>query len=197
MTKSTHQPFRRANSLTTSVPLPLHIHTRHGAALPHKPPATPIPGTKPNRQINALAHTTQTIQPRIGPAPPDNNVVPHPNPSYKSPRLPISPNTSSTMLPTPHTNLFGRGRSLRAAITITCQLAFVLFGYDQGVFSGIVGNPSFLSTFSHPSPGLEGIIVAIYNLGCFTGCIFAFIWCEDTGRKWAMWIAMGFVIVSV
>lgn len=29
------------------------------------------------------------------------------------------------------TNWFGRGFRLRMAITIACQLAFVLFGYDQ------------------------------------------------------------------
>jgi MFS family permease len=100
------------------------------------------------------------------------------------------------MLKPPHINLYGRGRPLRIAITICCQLAFVLFGYDQGVFSGIVGNANFLDTFGHPSPGLEGIIVAIYNLGCFAGCGAAFAYCEVTGRKWAMWIAMGFIIVS-
>jgi hypothetical protein len=32
----------------------------------------------------------------------------------------------------PHYNWFGKGFKLRAAITIACQLAFVLFGYDQG-----------------------------------------------------------------
>lgn len=106
-----------------------------------------------------------------------------------------SPATMFTFKP-PQFNFFGRGFKLRAAITIACQLAFVLFGYDQGVFSGIVGNPNFLDTFSHPSPGLEGIIVSIYNLGCFTGCILAFVFCEKTGRRLAMWIAMVFIIVS-
>lgn len=96
----------------------------------------------------------------------------------------------------PHYNWYGRGFKLRAAITIACQLAFVLFGYDQGVFSGIVGNADFLDTFNHPSPGLEGIIVSIYNLGCFTGCILSFIFCERTGRRLAMWIAMIWIIVS-
>ncbi|KAJ4298827.1 hypothetical protein N0V90_004069 [Kalmusia sp. IMI 367209] len=75
-------------------------------------------------------------------------------------------------------------------------MAFVLFGYDQGVFSGIVGNPDFLDTFGHPAPGLEGIIVSIYNLGCFTGCILAFLFCEKTGRRLAMWIAMVWIIVG-
>ncbi|EMR66782.1 putative hexose carrier protein [Eutypa lata UCREL1] len=61
----------------------------------------------------------------------------------------------------PHINIFGRGFKLRAAITIACQMAFILFGYDQGVFSGIVGNENFLDTFGHPSPSLEGIIFVI------------------------------------
>lgn len=104
--------------------------------------------------------------------------------------------STAIMIRTPYLNWYGRGFRLRAAITIACQLAFVLFGYDQGVFSGIVGNADFLDTFDHPSPALEGIIVSIYNLGCFTGCILTFIFAETTGRKLAMWIAMVWIIVS-
>jgi hypothetical protein len=37
------------------------------------------------------------------------------------------PNLGITMKQ-PHLNLFGRGRSLQVAITIGCQLAFILFG---------------------------------------------------------------------
>lgn len=51
--------------------------------------------------------------------------------------------------------------------------------------------------FGHPGPSLEGIIVSIYNLGCFSGCILSFIFCEKTGRRLAMWIAMVFIIVSI
>ena len=61
---------------------------------------------------------------------------------------------------------------------------------------GIVGNPDFLDTFDHPAPALEGIIVSVYNLGCFTGCILAFLFCEKTGRRVAMWIAMVWIIVG-
>ncbi|KAF2205368.1 putative Myo-inositol transporter 1 [Delitschia confertaspora ATCC 74209] len=93
-------------------------------------------------------------------------------------------------------NWYGRGFKLRVAIMIACQMAFVLFGYDQGVFSGIVTNPDFLDTFGHPSTGLEGIIVSIYNLGCFTGCILSFMFCEKTGRRLAMWIAMCWIIIG-
>jgi hypothetical protein len=42
----------------------------------------------------------------------------------------------NTMFKAPHYNWYGRGFKLRAAITIACQMAFVLFGYDQGVFGG-------------------------------------------------------------
>lgn len=38
-------------------------------------------------------------------------------------------------------NIFGRGFKLQVAITVTCQIAFIFFGYDQGVFSGIVRVP--------------------------------------------------------
>src|SRR5690242_7940131 len=100
------------------------------------------------------------------------------------------------MIRTPYLNWYGKGFKLRAMITVACQMAFVLFGYDQGVFSGIVGNADFLNTFDHPSPALEGIIVSIYNLGCFSGCILTFMYAETTGRKLAMWIAMVWIIVG-
>ncbi|KAK6391578.1 hypothetical protein LTR65_004413 [Meristemomyces frigidus] len=93
-------------------------------------------------------------------------------------------------------NLFGRGLRLQIAITIACQLAFILFGYDQGVFSGIVTNEDWLNTFGHPGSGLEGIIVSIYNLGAFSGCILTFFFGEKCGRRLCMWIAMGWIIVG-
>jgi hypothetical protein len=76
------------------------------------------------------------------------------------------------------------------------MISLLITRYDQGVFSGIIGNENFRNQFGNPNTGLEGIIVSIYNLGCFTGCIFAFFFCERTGRRLAMWIAMGFIIVS-
>ncbi|EMC91538.1 hypothetical protein BAUCODRAFT_97668 [Baudoinia panamericana UAMH 10762] len=93
-------------------------------------------------------------------------------------------------------NLFGRGWRLQTAIMVGCQMAFILFGYDQGVFSGLVGNEDWLNTFGHPSSALEGIIVSIYNLGAFSGCILAFIFAEKLGRRLCMWIAMGWIIVG-
>lgn len=70
-------------------------------------------------------------------------------------------------------------------------------GYDQGVFSGIVGNEDFLNVVHHPSAGLLGIIVSIYNLGCFTGTIVAFATGDRLGPRKSMWFAMGWIIVSL
>lgn len=65
---------------------------------------------------------------------------------------------------------FGRGKTLQASLTVCCLMAFVLFGYDQGVFGGILENEDFLSQFGYPSDTKTGIIVSCYNLGCFAGC---------------------------
>lgn len=107
--------------------------------------------------------------------------------------------------------MFKRGLQTRIAIMFACQLAFVLFGYDQGVFSGIVGNQAFretmgckysTSSFSiplihgqDPNDSLTGIIVSTYNLGCFTGCILNFFVGNWLGRRRAMWFAMIWIIV--
>lgn len=65
----------------------------------------------------------------------------------------------------------GRGKTLQFGITVCCLVAFVLFGYDQGVFSGILQNEDWLNQFGHPTDTKTGIIVSCYNLGCLTGCI--------------------------
>ena len=69
---------------------------------------------------------------------------------------------------------FGRGVSLQIAISAVCTVALILFGYDQGVLSGIVGNEDFFTVVRNPDPNLLGIIVSIYDLGCFSGCVLNF-----------------------
>src|SRR4051794_29882830 len=81
---------------------------------------------------------------------------------------------------------FGRGKSLQHAITSACLMAFVLFGYDQGVFGGILQNTDWLNQFHHPSDSKTGIIVSCYNLGCLTGCVLNFFFGERLGRRRAM-----------
>ena len=91
---------------------------------------------------------------------------------------------------------FSPGRATRTAVAITCGQAFFLFGYDQGVFGGLITNPDFLNVFGHPEPGLMGIIVSIYNLGCLFGCILNFFVADRLGRRKAIWVAMLFISVG-
>ncbi|PMD37501.1 general substrate transporter, partial [Hyaloscypha variabilis F] len=70
------------------------------------------------------------------------------------------------------------------------------FGYDQGVFGGLITNPDFLDTFGHPGTGFLGIIVSIYNIGCLIDCGLNFVFGARFGRRQAIWIAMCCIIVG-
>lgn len=94
------------------------------------------------------------------------------------------------------TTWFKPGKPTQFAITCTCLQAFLLFGYDQGVFGGLITNPDFLDTFGHPGTGFLGIIVSIYNIGCLLGCALNFFYGAQFGRRQAIWIAMGCIIAG-
>lgn len=57
-----------------------------------------------------------------------------------------------------------------------------------------MGNEHFRETFGNPGSAEEGIIVSIYNLGAFAGCIVNFFIGERMGRRLCMWVAMGFIV---
>ncbi|KAI4224826.1 MAG: hypothetical protein L6R36_004388 [Xanthoria steineri] len=84
------------------------------------------------------------------------------------------------------------GSALRGSIAAICGLAFLLFGYDQGVLGAVIGLPSFRDEFDNPDSILEGIIASFYDLGCFFGAIVAFLTADRWGRKgsiaWGSWI---------
>jgi MFS family permease len=76
-----------------------------------------------------------------------------------------------------------RGKPLVYAITFACSLGFLLFGYDNGVFSGLTTDPSFLQQFGNPGATMLGFIVAVYELGCFLGALICAFWGENFGRR--------------
>ncbi|KAE8326901.1 sugar transporter STL1 [Aspergillus sergii] len=91
------------------------------------------------------------------------------------------------------TNSGLRGRKLRWAITFTSVVGFSLFGYDQGLMSGIMQGTSFVGEFpvlNKNLPGnneehvsvLQGAVNSCYELGCFFGAIFTLCFGQRTGR---------------
>jgi MFS family permease len=91
---------------------------------------------------------------------------------------------------------YGPGRPTRIGISACCLAAFLFFGFDQGVFSGILQNEHWLDLFNHPDDTETGILVSCYCLGALGGCILNFFTGDFLGRRRAMWLAMGFVIVG-
>ena len=64
-----------------------------------------------------------------------------------------------------------RGKALVTAVTACSCQAFMLLGYDQGVMSGIVGAPNrFARDFGNPDAGMQGNIVALYDVRLQSPC---------------------------
>jgi hypothetical protein len=62
-----------------------------------------------------------------------------------------------------------RGNALLGAITTVCSSAFLLFGYDQGVMSGVVISSYWLSEMGNPSTIMVSTITALYDVGAVFG----------------------------
>jgi MFS family permease len=101
------------------------------------------------------------------------------------------------------------GKTLNTSIAFIAGTAFLMFGYDQGVLSGLLTLNSFqrdipLMTPRNPAndlcwingdrtqpdlaqctgdPNTQAAGVAIYQIGCFLGALSILFWGERWGRK--------------
>ncbi|KAI7871516.1 general substrate transporter [Spinellus fusiger] len=65
-----------------------------------------------------------------------------------------------------------KGAALFRASTLLAAVGFLLFGYDQGVMSGVVANDHFKDTMNgQNNSALIGAIVALYEIGCMFGAL--------------------------
>lgn len=87
------------------------------------------------------------------------------------------------------------GRRLGLAVSTIATCGFLLFGYDQGVMSGIISAPAFNDAFpdTRDNPTWQGFVTSIYEIGCLIGAIFILCFGDKTGRRRA--IALGGVIM--
>ncbi|CAG8938796.1 unnamed protein product [Penicillium salamii] len=79
-----------------------------------------------------------------------------------------------------------KGGWLTFWVTVACTADMTLFGYDQGVFGGVIVTDDFLTTLHLRGPlhtSMLGTVTAIYDVGCFFGAISAVYLGEKLGRK--------------
>lgn len=87
------------------------------------------------------------------------------------------------------------GMTLNAWVNIACITAMTLFGYDQGVFGGIIVTDDFLKQMGYPNSSLQGTIVSLYDIGCFFGAMGSFVIGEKFGRK--KMLMFGVIVMSI
>ncbi|OTB07287.1 hypothetical protein M426DRAFT_54041 [Hypoxylon sp. CI-4A] len=80
------------------------------------------------------------------------------------------------------------GRPLSIAVSIVATTGFLLFGYDQGVMSGIIGSNHFANVFEEVrnNATMQGLVTAIYEIGCLIGAMFILAVGDVLGRRKAM-----------
>lgn len=88
------------------------------------------------------------------------------------------------------------GRKLSLAVSVIATTGFLLFGYDQGVMSGIISAPDFNAAIPETKNNStwQGFVTAIYEVGCLFGAIFQLTFGDKIGRRRAI-IGGGIIMI--
>ncbi|SAL99551.1 hypothetical protein [Absidia glauca] len=70
-----------------------------------------------------------------------------------------------------------RGNLFLYSVACFASIGQFLFGYDQGVLSGILVNADWLNQFDHPSETIQGMVVSVFLLGA---------WVSSYPASWVM-----------
>ncbi|KXX80422.1 Sugar transporter STL1 [Madurella mycetomatis] len=91
------------------------------------------------------------------------------------------------------------GRPLSLAISTVATTGFLLFGYDQGVMSGIITAPAFNNMFeeTRDNSTMQGLVTAIYEIGCLAGAMFILGVGDILGRRRAIILGAAVMLLGV
>lgn len=80
------------------------------------------------------------------------------------------------------------GRPLGFAVSTIATTGFLLFGYDQGVMSGIISADAFNKYFPETKNNsvYQGFVTAIYEIGCLAGALLILCFGDILGRRRAV-----------
>jgi MFS family permease len=95
------------------------------------------------------------------------------------------------------TSYYFTGPRLHTAISVAAGTVMCLFGYEQGVFGGIMVGPPFVEFFNDPSPGKLGFVTSVYDLGCCAGAILSSFVGEKLGRRWMLMVFTVIMTVGI
>ncbi|KLJ13388.1 hypothetical protein EMPG_11677 [Blastomyces silverae] len=78
------------------------------------------------------------------------------------------------------------GKKLSLAVSTVATMGFLLFGYDQGVMSGIISDPAFnnMYTATKDNSTMQATVTAVYEVGCLLGAVVALFIGDRLGRRW-------------
>lgn len=91
------------------------------------------------------------------------------------------------------------GRPLNLTLSAVATCGFLLFGYDQGVMSGIITGTDFNNYFPQTKGDAtwQAFVTAIYELGCLAGALFQLAFADKIGRRRAIILGAVIMIVGV
>ncbi|KAJ5550242.1 hypothetical protein N7461_004940 [Penicillium sp. DV-2018c] len=77
------------------------------------------------------------------------------------------------------------GRPLGLTVSTIATMGFLLFGYDQGVMSGIIDSDAFgrFMPLVDDNSTMQALVTAIYELGCLVGAMYALFAGDKLGRR--------------
>ncbi|KAL2833854.1 general substrate transporter [Aspergillus cavernicola] len=101
------------------------------------------------------------------------------------------------------------GKRLHLGITLTAVMGFSLFGYNQGMMSGLIAGDEFVDAFhalEMPDPYtdaeyrhinvLRGGVTSCYEIGCFFGALFSMFYGERLGRTRVIFAGASILILG-
>nr|ODN82374.1 monosaccharide transporter [Cryptococcus depauperatus CBS 7841]ODN96004.1 monosaccharide transporter [Cryptococcus depauperatus CBS 7855] len=94
------------------------------------------------------------------------------------------------------------GNSLLYAIVAIATCGFSLFGYDQGLMSGIIASKQFNTEFPAVNANdvhagtIQGTVTSCYEVGCFFGALFAYFCGDRMGRRRMMLLGACVMIIG-
>ncbi|KAI9471978.1 MAG: general substrate transporter [Benjaminiella poitrasii] len=89
-----------------------------------------------------------------------------------------------------------KGNALLYSVACFASLGQFLFGYDQGVMSGILVNDRWLNLEGYPNATMQGFVVAIFELGAWFTAYPTSWFMDRIGRRWTILVGSLIFIVG-